>query len=233
MYSLYRCCFSPNSRMFTGKVAKATGFSYFFRWCQPLFTWSLHPSSNLQTCVDLWLGTRTGMTSWDEKQQEAPRRRFPSKRKSWMEKMKITQKVTEQQKAGLKWWNQRGVYESQLCTSARRTQHSGTDVGGGGEGKQKSNKNPSQAMKLKDTNSPVKGIWKNNSRSDRFSAALLWLQHRLTEKDCCSLSRGSQMVMKLFLLIMISPKIIKTSEALGRAKVGGGRKSGSHHAGFI
>lgn len=28
-------------------------------------------------------------------------------------------------------------------------------------------------------------------------------------------------------------KIIKTSEALGQAKVGGGRKSGSHHAGFI
>lgn len=39
--------------------------------------------------------------------------------------------------------------------------------------------------------------------------------------------------MKLFLLIMISPKTIKTSEALGQAKVGGGRKSGSHHAGFI
>lgn len=42
-----------------------------------------------------------------------------------------------------------------LRQDARNTQELMLGEGGG---EQKSNKNPSQAMKLKDTNSPVKGI---------------------------------------------------------------------------
>lgn len=42
------------------------------------------------------------VTSWDEKHREAIERGFHSKKMSWMEKMKITQRAAEQQKAGVK-----------------------------------------------------------------------------------------------------------------------------------
>lgn len=96
--------------MSTTLLAKISESKYF---CSAIFLLSsddlslfirlLHPSSDLTTCADLWLGIQRGMTSWDEKQQEATKRRFPSKRKLWMENMKTTGKVAEQQMMESTW----------------------------------------------------------------------------------------------------------------------------------